>query len=370
MAPFFKRLFALLIGLGFSVGLSIVPVNAQPAPNRRMIVRPVTLKVELFSSLLEIYQANVVRAGFWSDVYQGEMADDRQAAAHFEWLQQTYGAFDESMKQDLDYFFMQAHAWNYVDLLLDLPDNSTIDAIIAFLMQVPEARLVEALGPEAAEHGFRGRLTGFLNRYYRDFLADYLARLAPGSASQAGKMNALSDFDVLQFMEQETGIDAWPPERKTVFYLTTAYMGSMGFERDSGSICLLQADVNSLPEILGTAFHEFGHTLFRSYTRSEGFQALADSLLNSPEMARAQVEFSDSYGPWEFVEENLVDGCSLYLLFRNKAVTAAWLHKVPVYTEFERNYALALTTGFNPQLETLFHFTQRFLTAAIRDINL
>lgn len=367
MAQSPKRLAVFFVALILPLGSMVGAPRAQAVTSRHMEVRPITLKVELFSSLLEIYQANVSHAGIWHDVYQNEMAANKAAADHYQWLQKTYRAFDPRMREELEFFFFQSHAWNYVDLLLDLPDNSTIDGVIAFLMQVPEARLVEALGPEAAEPGFRGRLSGFLARFHNDFFADYSAARVSESAARARKMNALPDFDILQFMEQQTGIDPWPASQRTVFYLTTAYMGSMGFERDNASYCLLQANVATLPEVLGTAFHEYGHMLFRPLMQSEGFETLSARLLTAPELAEAQMEFSDTYSPQEFVEENLVDGCSLYLLFRHGDVTPAWLQKVPVYTEFEREYAMALTKDFDPDRESLTRFTRRFIDGFIRD---
>lgn len=364
---------AITILLGLTCALTVMAagpqVSAQPAGiPRRIEVRPIALKIELFSSLVEVYQANVTHPEIWQDVYVGELSGDAEAVAHYKWLKDTYRTFSPRMREDLRYFFAQAHAWDFINLFIDLPDSASIDAVIAHVMQSSDARLTQALGAVAGDDGFRPRLVSFLSHYHRDHLQDYILRRKAGSIQRAKKLNAAPDFDILSFMEAETGVKFTPASRKTLFYLTTAYMGSMGFERTGTFVCLLQANVASLPEMMGTAFHEFGHSLFRSLVQSSDFGTMAGRLMQDPDLASAQLQFSETYDTIQFLEENLVDGCSLYLMYRHGDVSLAWMERVPVYTDFERRFALALVRDFDPVEETLFTFTRMFIEAYAREV--
>ena len=349
------------------------PAPAPPAPipipaakTRYYEVRPLTQKTELFASLAEIYHANVTNEDLWRDVYLNEYDDDKAAQRHYQWLMQTYEGFDERMREDLGYFFSEASAWHYIDLLLDLQDTTTVSNIIAYLLQLTDTRLAGNLGGIAEEPGFKPRLANFLRRYYNGFFAAYFREIYARSAEQATKLNAIANFNIIDLMEKETAVTfTGSTPIKTVFYLTSAFMGSMGFERRDQFICLLQADTSSLAAMLATAFHEIGHTLFRPYTLSKDFGIKAEQVLVDPELAQAQLEFSDSYGRCAFVEENLVDGCSIYLLYRHGDVSLQWLERIPVYTEFEREYILALVSEFQSAWETIYQFTNKFLDRKI-----
>lgn len=349
------------------------PAPPVPAPGpipaaktRHYEVRPLAQKTELFASLTEIYQANVTHYDLWRDVYLNEYSANEEAQRHYRWLMKTYDGFDVRMREDLNYFFSEASAWHYIDLLLDLQDSTTVSNIIAYLLQLTDTRLADNLGGIAEEPGFKPRLANFLRKYYNSFFAAYFREVYAKSTGQAAKLNAIANFNIIEFMEKETAIKfAGSAPIKTVFYLTSAFMGSMGFERQDQFICLLQADTSSLAAMLATTFHEIGHTLFRSYVTSKDFGIKAEQVLVDPELAQAQLEFSDSYGRRAFVEENLVDGCSIYLLYRHGDISMQWLERIPVYTEFEREYILALVSEFQPAWETIFQFTNKFLDRKI-----
>ncbi|HBL68016.1 MAG TPA: hypothetical protein DDZ70_04845, partial [Firmicutes bacterium] len=347
------------------------PPAPTPAPTpvakvRYYEVRPLAQKIELFASLTEIYQANVTHYDLWRDVYLNEYEDNQAAQRHYQWLMKTYDGFDARMRDDLNYFFSEANAWHYIDLLLGLEDSTTVSNIITYLLQLTDARLADNLGGIAEESGFKPRLANFLRRYYNSFFAAYFRELYTRSLEQAAKLNASANFNIIEFMERETAIKfAGSTPVKTVFYLTSAFMGSMGFERQDQYICLLQADTSNLASMLATAFHEIGHTLFRTYITSRDFGIKVEQVLDDPELAQAQLEFSDAYGRRAFVEENLVDGCSLYLLYRHGDISMQWLERIPVYTEFEREYIIGLVTEFQPAWETIFQFTNKFLDRKI-----
>jgi hypothetical protein len=346
------------------------PTPAAPAAkSRHYEVRPLTQKTELFASLTEIYQANVTNADLWRDVYLNEYSDNKDAQRHYQWLMQTYQGFDARMKEDLHYFFYEASAWQYIDLLLDLQDTATVSNIISYFSQLSDTVLMNSLGEFTQEPGFKPRLANFLRKYYNSFFAAYYREIYTRSVEQAVRLNTVANFNIIEFMEKETATKfSGSGSVKTVFYLTSAFMGSMGFERKDQFICLLQADTSSLAAMLATAFHEIGHTLFRPYALSKEFEIKAEQILADPEMAMAQLEFSDSYDRRAFVEENLVDGCSIYLLYRHGDVSLQWLERIPVYTEFEREYILALVSEFRPAAETIFQFTNKFLDRKIIQI--
>lgn len=311
---------------------------------------PLTIKVEdfsvfLFESSEEIYRANVKSPAMWAGLK--EQADrDPAYAAHYKWLYDTYNSWDEQRRAQLNEIMLEYHPQPMAEKLIQKgKQGAGLDEIIEFMKS------------DRYYAKNRNTLVDFYSWYGSNYALPHYMQIVPLLQQKvditAGKVE--SGFDIVGFMEKETGIYLKKKPDALELLLNMRLIGASGFSRDKDSLYGIRW--NDSPErIWSTAFNDLSQPFFRTFTGSWSFKRLAGKLKKDEQLMNKYKE--DVPYTWEgWIEENLTEGFSRYL---NVRLGVAGDVGEGIFI-FDHDYAVALVDGFDPQRISLEDFTVQFL---------
>lgn len=331
--------FIVFVGSGCSLPVMKQDANGQALgeqiDNYDVEVRGLKLKYVLIDSAYEIYQFQNEFKKFVSEYLQ-----DESAKVHYEWINKTYESMSQEMKDSLDMIMTKTHPWQVMNVTSSLGDDASVEEVIECIITSSE------LPYNDAEHE---QISSFFISYYNDYLKDYLEINIPVFEKKASKLNeqiAEHPSDIMTFMEEQSGIK-FKEKSKPVFYYTLRRIGAMGFDQPSIKISFIQGGKESLSNLFSTPFHEFGHSLFDTFTNKKDFKKIAEKLRKQDTVFRKEWEssFQSDYDWIGWCEENLVEGFATYL---NKQYYGNAASK-GIYTYDFAFYQYLNEINFNPE---------------------
>ncbi len=309
-----------------------------------------TIKIEdfsvfLFESSEEIYRANIKSVAMWAGLR--EQADsDPLYAAHYQWLYDTYNSWDENRRNQLQEIMLKYHPQPMAERLIqEGRQGAGLDEIIEFMKT------------DRSYAKGRSTLIDFYTWYGTNYALPHYLQIIPGLQQRVefvgGKVG--SDFDIVAYMEKETGIKLKKKPDALELLLNMRVIGASGFSREGDSLYGIRW--SDRPEkIWSIACSELSQPFFRTFTGGWSFKKLAGKLKKDEQLMNKYNE--DVPYTWEgWIEANLTEGFSRYLTVR-MGIAEDVGEEVFI---FDREYAQALLDGFDPQKISLEDFTVQFL---------
>lgn len=283
--------------------------DPEPVPDEYSIsVRLPVLKYSLIDVSYEIYQVNVSVARL--DAFSETRYSSMGASAHYSWLKTVYDNFTADEKSKLNTLFATFTAWEMMNTVTLLYDSSGIETITNKLAS-----------DDNLPGNVRNIIPEFYPAFYSKYFKDYFQTQEPIYMNKVEKINKElqgKNTDILKFMEDVSGIK-FAKKLKPVFYYTYRPIGAMGFETDTTKISTIQCTVTSYKYLFSTPFHEFTHSLFRTFNQNSEYLALCDKLKSNEVFYQMWINrFKNSgYPEWyNWCDENLVEGFAIYLKYK------------------------------------------------------
>lgn len=310
-----------------------------------LVIKPEDFSIFLFESSEEIYRANVKDPGMWAGLK--EQADrDPDYALHYNWLYSTYKAMDESRRAQLKEIMADYHPQPMSDRLIQ-KDKQTAGL----------AEILKFISEDRYFGNKRDTLVDFYTWYGTNYALPHYEQVKPLLQRKAQLTYSLAekDFDVISFMEKETGIKLKKKPENIELLMSMRIYGGAGFYRDKDSLTTIQW--NSPPEKTWLVpFHELSMPYFRTFTGDATFRYLNSKLKKDEKlMTKFKEDVPYTWDGW--IEENLTEGFARYLSVR-KGITRDVGEGIYI---FDNDYAKALLAGFDPQKTSLEDFTVKFL---------
>jgi len=332
-----------------SMVLLLIPSCDFAEPGKKP-VSPLVIKAEdfsifLFESSEEIYRANVKDPEMWAGLREWAK-QDTDYALHYNWLYSTYNSMDERRRQQLE------------EIMNDYHPQPMADRLIQKGLQ--EASLEEILDFIKKDRFFsknRSILVDFYTWYGTNCALPHYHRIKPllQRKVQITKELVEKDFDVISFLDKETGIKLKQKPDSIELLMSMRIYGGAGFYRDKVSLTTIQW--NSPPERTWLViFNEFSIPYFRTFSGDLTFKYLNSKLKKDEKlMERFKEDVPYTWDGW--IERNLTEGFARYLSVR-KGITRDVSEGVYI---FDEDYARALVAGFDPQRISLRDFTVKYL---------
>ncbi|MDD4169869.1 MAG: hypothetical protein PHD36_06405 [Desulfotomaculaceae bacterium] len=330
----------MILASGCTLWQSSGDVQAKP-----LVIKVEDFSVFLFESSEEIYRANVKDQALWASLRE-IAGEDPEYAVHYKWLYETYGKWDERRRTQLKEIFTVYDTQHMSECLIQNgKQEAGLDEIIKFIRE---------------DKFFKDRrdvLINFYSWYGANYALDHYEKVKPllQRKVEATVSKVEKGFDIISFMEKETGIHLKEEINTLELLQNMRVIGISSFSREKDS--LVTIPWNRTPEKIWTAsFHVLSEPYFRFFTENWSFKYIVRKLKKDENlMARYKEDIPYTWEGW--IEENLVEGYARYLSVR-KGITRDVGDGIYV---FDQDYAQALVTSFDSQKTTLEKFTVNFL---------
>jgi len=327
-----------------SSGCSLWPAK-ENAPAKPLVIKVEDFSVFLFESSEEIYRANVKDQAMWAGLREKAIGDT-EYAVHYNWLYDSYSGWDEHRRAQLKAILTEYDPQYMTECLIQNgKQGAGLDEIIKFIRE------------ERCFRNQRDLLLDFYSWYGANYALPHYEQVKPLLQRKVDKTMSLveKDFDIVGFIEKETGIRRKKKPQTVELQLNMRIIGMSVYSRKKDIINTIQW--NRTPEkIWAAVFNEFSGPFYQTFTDSWSFKYLARKLKKDEKLAARFKE--DIPYTWEgWIEENLAEGFARYLNVR-KGITRDLGEGSYV---IDREYARALTNGFDLQKTSLKEFTVNFL---------
>lgn len=348
-----KRKILKLLGIGILISMvttTLFMSGCIPWKNNKVVKKPLVIKAEdfsvfLFESSEEIYRANVKSQAMWAGLR--EQADrDESYAIHYRWLYDTYSKWDDHRRSQLNEIMADYLPQPMAEKLIQKGKQTAgLDEIIQFIKD------------DRSYSKNRSTLVDFYSWYGANYALPHYNQVLPLLKQKADAATARvdKDFDIVRFMEKETGIKLKEKPDVLELLINMRLIGASGFSRDKDSLYTIRWN-SSQEKIWAMAFSELNHQFFRTFTGGWSFKYLAGKLKKDEKLMNKYKE--DVPYTWDgWIEANLTEGFARYL---NVRAGIAQDVGEGVYI-FDHEYAQALVNGFDVQKTSLEDFTVKFL---------
>lgn len=309
--------------------------NIDQENDQNIVVKSLTLKYSLIDTAQEMYYVNVEPMGYFTEEFYKSKGNNTYQ--HYVWLKDTYNELPANMKIYLSeiYGSGKMSAWPLLDSVKELDDNANIDEVVYTLDQFTKDLPVNQA------------INNFYPYFYDNYFKDYLANNKPEFDKKAKEINkelANNNFDLLEYMEETSGI-SFDQKYKIEFYYELAPIGAYGLSYDNVKISTIQRDTK-YETIYNAPFHEFSHSLFKTFTESKEFYSIAEKMKTDEYLYNEwDTKFKNNYSWTGFLEENLVEGFADFLSYKYYGNTRT--KGIYVYDFDYYNYLMEI--DFNPE---------------------
>jgi hypothetical protein len=327
--------------------LLIVIVSIFSKVDAQVEVNGLKLKYVLIHSAFEVYFYNTHMPFIW------KLLQNEERKNHNIFLKESYHKLSKEKKSQLSSIFAKSHISQYLIKLAGLSDTANIEMIVQCLTK---SQNNDTLTNEA--------IKSFFPYFYDNCLKNYMLGFEPKIDSLAnGVQKELNEkgIDILDFMEKESGIK-FGKRYKVQMYYTLGFMFNVGFVSNDIKISTISQSSRSVEKVLGTVFHEFSHELFQTFTKSERFKNLSDSLKEDKKFIKSYNKaISRNYRWTDWCEENLVNGFSQYLVYKYNGTFRKG------YTAYDKEFFEYLKKlPFDPAKKSLSEVSYGFLRGIIK----
>ena len=266
-------------------------------------VRPPVLKYSLFSTLGDIYSANVSAVDSRREFYKDASSEEQ---AYYAFLIDSYNDFTDQMKKDLETIVSRIGPWQLMNTVTPLDDVAGIKEITR------KASSIFNFFPLSGVFALRRLLPEFYEEHFKEFFDSR----APTYNDLAERMTELASEmqNPFSFIEEVSGIRLG--DYDCIFYYSFQRVGAYGFRTKDSRISTIQHGVDSFDKLYSTPFHEYSHEFFQTFTNSREFKELAERLKADAGFYsywNNRPDLKNSYSWRGFCEENLVEGFAQFL---------------------------------------------------------
>lgn len=311
---------------------------------------PLVIKAEdfgifLFESSEEIYRANVKDPDLWAELRENALVD-REYEQHYLWLYDAYNSWDAKRRNQLKTIMTTYEPHDLVQsMVAEGKHNADFDEILRFMRDNWAYREQNSL------------LIDFYKWYGENYARPHYQQIKPSLQRKVDVTMGMveQDFDIIKFMENETGVKREKKYDQMELQLSMRIIGMSVYSQKRDTITTVQW--NRSPEKIWTAvFNEFSTGFLNSFTDSLSFRNMTRKLKrDNTLMVRYNENIPYSWEGW--IDKNLAEGFAHYLVSR-KGISKDLKESTYV---FDREYAQALYNGFDPAKGSLKNFTTEFL---------
>lgn len=334
----------------FAIGKD-TSANAQTYKSD-ILIKELTLKISLIQTASEVYDANINETkAFNKNLYKDK---SNQAYNHYTWLKNTYSDMDTKMKSSLENIFKSKDSWEYINAVINLNDDASVDEIVDTLNCDKYLNLSNDL---------KNDIEKFFIYFYDEHFKSYYKKQKYKFDRKANNLNQkLSDneVDVIKFIETSSGIKL-PKHYKSIMYYNLNPLVSQAFEHDNVMISTI--GLNATPaDIVSIHFYKYARPLFDTFASSKEYLKFFSTLNQDKNFKSAYNNFDKgSYSFNDWCLENLISGYSKYLeylYFGSTYENASYAYDLDFY-----NYLK--DTGFNPNKISLKDATINFYNSKL-----
>jgi hypothetical protein len=328
----------------------------------KLEVKGLTHKICLIDTLYEMYQVNIDNMNFFTREIYSRIGE--KTLSHYDWLKSVFLKFDDAEKKNFkDLFSNAVHTYHLINETVALPDDASVSDVQKVLInsETPEIKTLKELLEKIPDTYLKA-----YSDYFNSFKAEF-----DNKAEKIQNKATEHRFDILSFMEDQSGIKfsefaqisgfTFPDTVK--YYFTFRPIGAMGFHTPNSIVSTVQGSNNDLTGIVSTPFHEFSHSLFKTFTLFDDFKEISSDLKNHKELFDFWHTKTKNHYDWNgWVEENLVEGFSKYLNRKYRE-----LFKVEI-KDTSKTYVLdklfadhLISSNFNPSNDKLKEVAFEFL---------
>lgn len=277
--------------------------------NSELIVNGPVLKISLIQTAHEIYSTNIESSSNNSNIENMYIEDSKESKKHYKWLNKTYNSMDDNMKNKLENIFNSNSSWSYLNSVINLEDNASIDNIIATINSNTDLNLSSHLQSD---------IDVFFNYFYDEHFESYFNKNKSALNKKASKLNTIlyeNEVDIKKFIEDVCNIS---PSKDYVytFYYSLNPVSYHNFEYDNNIVSTISSST-TVKDLLRISFHNSSHDLFDNFTESPEFTEVCNLLKFDKEFVSLyEKNGSYAYDFNDWCEENLIEGFSKYLDYR------------------------------------------------------
>ncbi|MCR8744901.1 YgdI/YgdR family lipoprotein [Romboutsia lituseburensis] len=303
-----KKIFILLIALSmliFSGCSSTDAISENNSPD--IVVKGLTLKISLIQTAYEMYNVNVSNPDKFSEsFYKNSSKNDYK---HYKWLVKSYESMDVEMKKALNNLFLSRDSWDYINIIISLDDNCSVEDIITKINSDDSLNLPSFLKKD---------LDKFLKYFYNEYFEDYINKKDSFYAKKAHELNkklSINDVNVLKFVEKMSGVTL-DKNYKSIMYYSFNPVETHSFEYDNFMISTISSN-SSILDVVSLPFYKYSRPLFKTLSYNKDFLILSNQLQKKEDFVHMYNDlYTTSYPFEDWCLENLISGFAKYLEYR------------------------------------------------------
>jgi predicted metal-dependent hydrolase len=343
----------LLIVNIFIVSCSMPKINNSKSTSlsetNMLEIRGLSLKYILIETVSDMYLANVKKPDYFSAETFKKI--DSASYEYFVWLHQTYDKFDDNAKNSLTQIYNSTNKYVLMNITTKLSDKAKVDDIVNILDSSTEF-----------DEKTKSAIKEIFPYFYKKFFKSYLKSVEKDITKNVNKVrDQVKQYnpDIIKFMEENSGIK-FRKKYKPICYYTLSPISASNYIYEEQAISTTPRGTNDIKHILKVIFHEYSHELFSTFTWMYDFERVTDLMYKDKSFQEVwESNFSGNHGyNWKgWCEENLVNGFSMYLLYKYSG-DSIYLKRNYVYDY--KFYEYLKEIQFDPEKITLIEASVNF----------
>lgn len=329
----------------FSGCSSTDAISENTSPD--IIVKGITLKVSLIQTAYEMYNVNIGNPDKFNESYYKNSS--RNDYKHYRWLKNSYESMDKDMKKNLNNIFLSKDAWDYINVVVNLDDDCSVNDIINKINSDNILNLPIFLKKD---------LDKFFTYFYNEYFQDYMSKknnIYDKKAHELNKKIARNNVNVLDFVEKTSGVNL-DKDYKSIMYYSFNPIETHSFEYNNFMISTISPNSTVL-DVVSIPFYKYSRPLFKNLSDKKEFLLISRKLQNNSKLVGMYNDlYSTSYPFEDWCLENLISGFAKYLDYRYYGST--YESNTYVYDLDFYNYLKDI--NFNPNKMTLEEVSLNF----------
>lgn len=323
--------------------------------NENFQIKSITLKISLIETAYEMYNINLNNSTSYEELYKNS---SKEGYRHYKWIKNTYESMDLNMKKRLGSIFKNNTSWDYINEVINLKDNATIDEIVQAIINSKNLDL---------NSGLKKDIELFFNYFYAEHFSLYFNKLETSYINKSSNINKIiykKNINILKFIESTSDVNL-NKYQKIVFYYDFNPIQSQVIKDKNTIISTIQFDTN-IYDLISISFYQFSHYIFDTYKDSTELLEVYKKLNKDSYFISKYEKIGKDYYDFNiWCKENLVTGFSKYLNYRFFQVDSnfsSYAYDLDFY-----NYLREI--NFNPKSKSLLNTSLDFYNNKINLIN-
>lgn len=308
--------------------------------NSDIVIKGLSLKISLIQTAYEVYNTNIGNPNYFNEDFYKKTS--KEAHKHYKWLKSTYSHMDDEMKYRLENIFTSKDDWDYINAVVNLKDDASVDEIINTLNSDKYLNLPNFLKKDVDKF-----FTYFYDEHFKSYLKKYENKYAKKAIDLNQKLSD-NDVDVANFVQTSSGIKL-KDDYKSVMYYNLNPIECHSFEYKNIMISTINLNTTAL-DIISIPFYKYSRPLFDTFINSDEFLDVCNKLKSDKKLISMYNDFArDAYTFNDWCAENLISGFSKYLDYKYYGSTyeyTSYVYDLDFYNHLKK-------IGFNPNKMSL-----------------